>query len=83
MVKGEQAGGGEKEVKCRVEARVMEGSECISSGGHTDLRGAARVDGDTAASVSGCSDRTEDHHSIADDKQTNKRKVFSFSYCMC
>lgn len=84
MVKGERAGGEEKEVKCGVEARVTESSECITSGSHTDLRRAARVDGNTAASVSGRRDRTKDHHSITSDGQTEKffLPLFIFFPCM-
>lgn len=78
MVRGERAGGGgEKGVKCRAGARVTEGSECITSGGQTDLRRAAGVDGHTAASVSGRRYRTEDHHSITNNGQTKKTNVFA------
>lgn len=81
MAKGEQAGGGgEKEVKSRVEAKVAEGTKCITSGGHTDLRRAARVDGNTAASVSDRRDWTEDYHSIASDGQTEKSVFIHFTH---
>lgn len=62
---------------------MTEGSECITSGGHTHLRRAARVDGNAAASVSGRRDGTEDHHSIANEGQRENiiTSIHSFPAC--
>lgn len=53
MEREERAERGEKKVNHQAGCRLMQASECIIPVGHTDLRGAAGVDGHTAASVSG------------------------------